>query len=131
MKREEINMPRHRNQPRAAHAQSSQVGLGIVLMLIAVTVGGAALVKTLVKNKTHAIGRDQQAVERQIASLDQEIRALELSIKEVLAPKHLKDRLAAQRTQLKEIEKKNIINVPAVPMAKLPPPASDSGSVQP
>src|SRR5215207_9484937 len=101
MKREEINMPRHRNQPHAA--QSSQFGLGLVLMLIAVTVGGAALVKTLVKNKTHAMGRDQQAVERQIASLEQEIRALELNIKEVLAPKHLKDRLAVQRTQLKEI----------------------------
>ncbi|HSI63023.1 MAG TPA: hypothetical protein VLE43_07885 [Candidatus Saccharimonadia bacterium] len=129
MKREEINAPRNRQQPRGA--DQSQFGLGIVLMLIAVTVGGAALTKTLVKNKTHAMGRDQQAVERQIASLEQEIRALELNIKEVLAPKHLKDRLAVQRTQLKEIEKKNIINIPAVPVAKVPEPEPNAGSAQP
>lgn len=129
MKREEINAPRNQRQPRGAH--QSQFGLGIVLMLIAVTVGGAALTKTLVKNKTHAMGRDQQAVERQIASLEQEIRALELNIKEVLAPKHLKDRLAAQRTQLKEIEKKNIVTIPAVPVAKVPEPEPNTGSAQP
>ncbi|RBP48072.1 hypothetical protein DES53_101872 [Roseimicrobium gellanilyticum] len=129
MKREEINMPRRRNEPRTV--QPSQFGLGIVLMFIAVTVGGAALAKTLVKNKTHAIGRDQQAVERQIASLQQEIRALELNIKEVLAPKHLKDRLAAQRTQLKEIEKKNIVTIPAVPVAKVPEPERKEGTDNP
>lgn len=129
MKREDINLPRHRNQPRTA--PPSQFGLGVVLMLIAVTVGGAALTKTLVKNKTHAMGRDQQAVERQIASLEQEIRALELNIKEVLAPKHLKDRLAAQRTQLKEIEQKNIVTIPAVPMAKVPEPQPNPGRDQP
>jgi TolA-binding protein len=129
MKREEINAPRNRTLPRDAH--QSQFGLGIVLMLIAVTVGGAALTKTLVKNKTHAMGRDQQAVEHQIASLEQEIRALELNIKEVLAPKHLKDRLATQRTQLKEIEKKNIINIPAVPVAKVPGTEPNAGSAQP
>jgi G3E family GTPase len=120
MNREEMNMPRRRNEPRTV--QPSQFGLGIVLMFIAVTVGGAALAKTLVKNKTHAIGRDQQAVERQIASLEQEIRALELNIKEVLAPKHLKERLATQRTQLKEIEKKNIVTIPPVPVARVPEP---------
>lgn len=129
MKRDEINAPRRRQQVRGAH--QSQFGLGVVLMLIAVTVGGAALVKTLVKNKTHAMGRDQQAVERQIASLEQEIRALELNIKEVLAPKHLKDRLAAQRTQLKEIEKKNIVTIPAVPVAKMPEPERQTGTDQP
>jgi hypothetical protein len=131
MKREEINSPRHRQQAGGAHR--SQFGLGIVLMLIAVTVGGAALVKTLVKNKTHAMGRDQQAIERQIASLEQEIRALELNIKEVLVPKHLKDRLAAQRTQLKEIEKKNIVTIPAVPVAKVPErePGTGTGRDQP
>lgn len=119
MKKNELSIA---SPPRATRDHTARSGVGLVLVFVAIVVGGAALLKTLVKNKTHAIGREQEATERQIAALEQEIRALKLDIKEVLAPKHLKDRLATNRTQLREIVKKDIIEIPAVPVAKVPTP---------
>lgn len=119
MNREEIRPPRLQQHRVVSGSRS---GLGLVLVLIALTVGGAALVKTLVKNKTHAIGRDQEAVERQIAALRQEIDALELDIKSVLTPKHLRERLMARRTMLEEIDQKKVVKIPAVPVAKAAEP---------
>ena len=58
--------------------------------------------------------RDQQAdMEREIAALDVSIRAVEMSIEEALSRKHLTDRLAAQRTKLRNITPDDIVPIHA------------------
>ncbi len=102
-------------------ARGARSGVGIVLVLVALSVGGAALVKTLVKNKTHAIGREQEAVERQIAALRREIHAVEGDIDAALATKHLQTRLITGRTllvEMDEVERKKIVHIPVLPVAK-------------
>lgn len=91
-------------------------GVGWLLVVIAIIVGASALVHTLTRNKTVAIGRMQGEVEREIAKLEQEMRTLDMKIEEALSRKNLTDRLATQRTQLRDITPAEIVRLP-------PPPA--------
>jgi cell division protein FtsL len=105
MKTQELRPPRMK--PMAPRS-----GVGWLLVVIAIFVGASALVQTVTRNKTVAVGRLQAGVEQEIAALDQEIRALDMKIEEALSRKNLTDRLAEQRTKLRDIRPDDIVRVP-------------------
>jgi hypothetical protein len=86
-----------------------------LLVVIAIILGASALLHTVTRNKTVAIGRQQAEMEREIAALDVSIRAVEMSIEEALSRKNLTDRLAAQRTKLRNITPDDIVPIHAAP----------------
>jgi hypothetical protein len=88
-------------------------GVGWLLVVIAIVLGASALLQTVTRNKTVAVGRQQAEVEREIAGLDESIRAVEMKIEESLSRKVLADRLATQRTKLRDITPDDIVTVPA------------------
>lgn len=90
-------------------------GVGWLLVVIAIIVGAAALVHTVTRNKTVAVGRMQGEVEREIAALEQDLRALDMKIEEALSRKNLTERLASQRTQLRDITPADIVRLPPQP----------------
>lgn len=96
--------------PRQSPRRSSS-GLGFLLVVIALAVGASALAHILTKNKTHALGKQQGAVEREIVAMEQEVRDLNMKIEESLSRKNLTDRLIAQRSKLKVILPDNIIRI--------------------
>jgi hypothetical protein len=89
-------------------------GVGWLLVVIAIVLGASALLQTVTRNKTVAVGRQQAEVEREIAELDESIRAVEMKIEESLSRKVLADRLATQRTKLRDITPDDIVPVPAL-----------------
>ena len=107
MNEQELRPPRMKPAPRS--------GLGWLLVVIVIIVGASALLHTVTRNKTVAIGRQQAEVEREIAAFDQSIRALNMKIEEALSRKNLADRLAVQRTKLRDITPEDIVPVPAAP----------------
>lgn len=96
--------------PRQSTRRSTS-GLGFLLVVIALAVGASALVHILTKNKTHALGKQQGMVEREIVLMEQEARDLNMKIEESLSRKNLTDRLIAQRSKLKVILPDNIIRI--------------------
>ena len=90
-------------------------GVGWLLVVIALIVGAIALLHTVTRNQTVAVGRQQAGVEREIAALEQELRALDMKIEEALSRKNLSDRLASQRTKLRDITPDTIVLVPPTP----------------
>lgn len=112
MKEPEIALPRHRPPP------PPRSGVAFLLVVIAISVGAAALVYIFTKNQTHALGRQQTAVEREITELEEEIRSLNMKVGEALSRKNLTDRLTSQRSKLKNIQPGSIIKVtPPAPEA--------------
>jgi cell division protein FtsL len=107
MNAQELRPPRMKAAPRS--------GLGWLLVVIAVVVGASALVHTVTRNKTVATGRRQAEVEREITALEQDMRSLEMKIEEALSRKNLTDRLATQRTKLRDITPEDIVRVPPAP----------------
>jgi hypothetical protein len=105
MKDAELRPPRMKPAPRS--------GVGWLLVVIAIILGSAALLQTVTRNKTVALGRQQAEVEREISALDDSIRAVDMKIEESLSRKVLADRLAAQRTKLRDITPDDIVPVPA------------------
>lgn len=89
-------------------------GMGILFALLAIFVGAVGLVNILTKNKTYAIGRQQEKVEREIAALSQELRSLDMKIEEALSRDILKARLSTRGTKLKSIHPDNIVLIPPV-----------------
>ncbi len=112
MNDKELRPPRVKPAPRS--------GVGWLLVVIVLIVGASALLHTVTRNKTVAVGREQSEVEREIAMLDESIRELDMKIEEALSRKNLTDRLAAQRTKLRDITPEEIVLVPAVPAAPAP-----------
>jgi hypothetical protein len=88
-------------------------GVGWLLVVIAIVVGASALLQTVTRNKTVAVGRQQAEVEREIAALNDSMRAVEMKIEESLSRKTLTDRLATQRTKLRDITPDDIVPVHA------------------
>lgn len=82
-----------------------------LLVVIAFAVGAAGLAHILTKNKTHALGKQQGVVEREIIAMEQEARDLNMKIEESLSRKNLTERLIAQRSKLKVILPDNIIRI--------------------
>src|SRR6476469_3427800 len=101
MKDAELRPPRMKPAPRS--------GVGWLLVVIAIVLGASALLQTVTRNKTVAVGRQQAEVEREIAQLDESIRAVEMKIEESLSRKVLADRLATQRTKLRDITPDDIV----------------------
>lgn len=110
MKEPEISLPRNRATPRRS-------GVAFLLVVIAISVGGAALLHIFTKNRTYAIGRQQEMMEREISALEQEIRTLDMKVGEALSRKNLTDRLTSQRSKLKNIQPGSIIKVPPEPIS--------------
>ena len=111
MKEPEISLPRHRAIPRRS-------GVAFLLVVIALSLGGAALMHIFTKNRTYAIGRQQELMESEISALEQEIRTLDMKVGEALSRKNLTDRLTSQRSKLKNILPTSIIKVaPEAPVA--------------
>lgn len=108
MKEPELSLPRNRATPRRS-------GVAFLLVVIAISVGTAALLHIFTKNRTYAIGRQQELVEREISGLEQEIRTLDMKVGEALSRKNLTDRLTSQRSRLKNIQPESIIKVPPAP----------------
>jgi hypothetical protein len=106
MKDKELRPPRMKPASRSG-------GVGWLLVVIAIILGASALLHTVTRNKTVAIGRQQADMEREIATLDVSIRAVEISIEEALSRKNLTDRLAAQRTKLRNITPDDIVPIQA------------------
>ena len=75
----------------------------LFLGLIGATTGWVLLEHVLVKNRIVNLGHKQRDVEREIASLDGDIRSLNLRIEESLSRKNLQDTLARRRTKLRPI----------------------------
>jgi cell division protein FtsL len=98
--------------PRMMKTAAPRSGVGWLLVVIAIFVGASALVHTVTRNKTVAVGRQQAEVEREIVAYDQEMHALDMKIEEALSRKNLTDRLAAQRTKLRDIQPDDIVRVP-------------------
>ncbi len=99
-----INAPRRRERgPRS--------GLGYLVLALTVFLGVLALVHILVKNKTHAIGREQKVVELEIAALTAKARTLDVSIEEALSRKNITDKLIARRSKLKAILPENVVRL--------------------
>jgi hypothetical protein len=107
MNDKELRPPRMKPAPRS--------GVGWLLVVIVLIVGASALLHTVTRNKTVAVGREQAAVEREIAALDESMRGLEMKIEEALSRKILTDRLASQRTKLRDITPDDIVLLPAAP----------------
>jgi TolA-binding protein len=102
--------------------------VAFLLVVIAISVGTAALVYIFTKNQTYALGRQQTAVEREIVELEEEIRSLNMKVGEALSRKNLTDRLTSQRSKLKNIQPGSIIKVtPAAPQ----PGGTDAGAHSP
>jgi hypothetical protein len=99
------------NPPARIPAKHPRSALGILVLLLVVMVGGVGLTHILVRNKTHAIGRQQTAVEQEMAALEEKMRSLEMKIEEALTRKNLTDRLIQNRTMLKAILPENIVRV--------------------
>jgi hypothetical protein len=108
MKDKELRAPRLQPAPRSG-------GTGWLLVVIAIILGAAALLHTVTRNKTVALGRQQAEVEREIAALEESMSGTEISIEEALSRKNLTDRLAAQRTKLRDITPDDIVTVPPAP----------------
>lgn len=87
-----------------------------MLVVIAIIVGGSALLHTVTRNKTVAVGRQQAEVEREIAEIDEAIRTLDMKIEEALSRKNLTERLATNRTKLRDITPDDIVPIPAEPV---------------
>lgn len=104
MNHKELRPPRTQAAPRS--------GVGWLLVVIAIILGASALLHTVTRNKTVAVGRQQAEVERELAALDETMRALDMKIEESLSRKSLADRLATQRTKLRDITPGDIIVVP-------------------
>jgi cell division protein FtsL len=102
--------------PRMKAKSAPRSGVGWLLVVIAIIVGATALLHTVTRNKTVAVGRKQAEVEREIADLDREMRALDMKIEESLSRKHLTDKLAAQRTKLRDITPDDIVPLPPSPV---------------
>src|SRR3954447_25444208 len=105
MNHKELRPPRMQAPPRSAG------GVGWLLVVIAVILGASALLYTVTRNKTVAVGRQQAEVEREIATLQSNMRAIDLKIEEALSRKNLSDRLAAQRTKLRDITREDVVPV--------------------
>ena len=84
-------------------------------MVIVLIVGACGVVHVQTRNRIHGLGRQQSAVEREIAGLEQEIRGLEMRVEEALSRKNLTDRLAGQRTQLRAINPETLVALPPTP----------------
>ncbi|TLD68995.1 hypothetical protein FEM03_20250 [Phragmitibacter flavus] len=97
--------------PAPAPARHPRSALGILILLLVVMIGGVGLTHILVRNKTHAIGRQQTAVEQEMRSLEEKMRSLDMKIEESLTRKNLTDRLIQNRTMLKSILPENIVRV--------------------
>jgi len=93
--------------------QKQRSPLGYLFVIIAFVVGSVGLVHILTKNKTHALGRQQRAVEMEIATIQHDTRTLNMKIEEALSRKNLTDRLTSQRSKLKAISPENIIRISA------------------
>lgn len=104
-------MNKNEIRPPRLHRRPAPSGLGWLIVVIVIVVGASALVHTLARNKTHSIGRQQAAMEREIAGLEEEMRALDIKIEEALSRKNLTDRLAARRTQLRDITPETMIRI--------------------
>jgi len=106
MKSQEIRA----NRQRVTHSRSP---MGLLFIVIAFVVGSVGLVHILTKNKTHALGRQQRIVAREIETIQKDIRSLNMKIDEALSRKNLTDRLTSQRSKLKAIAPENIIRISA------------------
>lgn len=91
--------------------RKARPGVAWLLVVIAMIIGGAAVMHALTRNKIHAIGRQQSLVEGEIAGFEDEVRTLEMKIEESLSRKNLTERLAARRTKLREISPESIIRI--------------------
>jgi hypothetical protein len=76
----------------------------LFLALIGATTGWVLLEHVIVKNRIVNLGHKQREVEREIATLDGDIRSLNLRIEESLSRKNLQDTLARRRTRLRPIQ---------------------------
>ena len=76
----------------------------LFLALIGATTGWVLLEHVMVKNRIVQLGHQQREAEREIASLDRDIRGLNLRIEESLSRKILLDTLARRRTRLRPIQ---------------------------
>ena len=112
MKHSEI---RAYNNPAPVAPKQGRSALGVMILLMLVMVGGMGLTHILVRNKTHAIGRQQTAVEKEMGQLQGQMRSLEMKIEESLTRKNLTDRLIQNRTMLKAILPENIVRVETEP----------------
>ena len=73
------------------------------LIAIGATTSWVLLEHVLVKNRIVELGHRQRDVEREIASLEHDIRSLNLRQEEVLSRTNLQDKLAQRRTRLRPI----------------------------
>lgn len=105
----EIRPPRNRTaRPTVARPRSI---LGILVLVLAVMVGGLGLTHILVRNKIHAVGRQQTSMEREMVALEEQMRDINMKIEESLSRKNLTDRLISNRSKLKSILPENIIRM--------------------
>ena len=104
-------MKENRRQSSQARGRRSRSVLGFLMLCVVAFCGALGLVHILVKNKTHAIGRQQEAVEREIAELERQMRSLDMKIEESLSRKVLTDRLVSQRSTLKTILPQNVVRM--------------------
>lgn len=99
----------------SAPRHSGRSALGVLVLLTAGVLGATGLTHILVRNKTHAIGREQTTLEREMTQLQDQIRSLEMKIEEELTRKNLTNRLIQNRTLLKAILPENIVRVQTNP----------------
>lgn len=96
---------------RGKPVRRSRPGLGMLILLLVMAVGAGGLTHILVRNRTHAVGRQQAVVEQEMRELDEKMRSLNIRIEEQLSRKNLTDRLIQNRTKLKSILPENIVRV--------------------
>lgn len=100
---------RQASQPR----RTRRAWIFVFLALVSAASGWVLLEHVLAKNRILDLGRRQQAIEGEIATLGREIRALNLRVEEASSRKNLMAKLAAARTRLRPIQPGAPIIVPA------------------
>jgi hypothetical protein len=105
------------SHPRT-RGRSGMVALVCVIFLWFAAIG---LFYVLTKNRIHALGGDQRQVEKEIAALQQEMRAQNLQIEEALSRKNLMEKLSMHRSKLKAIRPDSIVRLTVNPtLSSLP-----------
>ena len=95
--------------------QKGRTGMVLLVSVICLWFAGIGLAYVLTKNRIHALGRDQRQAEKEIAALQQEIRAQNLQIEEALSRKNLMEKLSQHRSKLKAIRPESIVRLTVTP----------------